>query len=211
MERKIIENVKYFTEEVDKINEKAKIIAVSKTIEPNFVNIATQNGIDIIGENRVQELTEKFADYHCGNIHFIGHLQTNKVKYIIEKVNMIQSIDSIKLAEIVNKSAEKIDKKIDVLVQINISKEQSKSGIYPEETEKFISDLDKFNNINVRGFMTIPQKNDHYKLEKDFDKMNEIFCKYNQFDTLSMGMTGDFKLALKHGSTMVRIGKGLFR
>lgn len=210
MEKRIIDNVKFYKEEVAKINEKAKIIAVSKTIDAKFVNIATECGIYVIGENRVQEMLSKIDDYTCKDVHFIGHLQTNKVSSIIDKVSIIQSVDSLKLATAINTNAQKIGIKKDILIQINISKEESKRGILVEEVEQMVEKIRDFENINIRGFMTIPKNGSDYELETDFDKMNHVFSQYKEFDILSMGMSNDFKLALKHGSTMVRVGRGIF-
>lgn len=211
MEKIIKENAKYYLEEVKKINKNAQIIAVSKTISPEIVNIATNCGINAIGENRVQEFLTKFDDYECKNVHFIGHLQTNKVKNIIDKVSLIQSVDSLKLAECINDFSKKLDITKEILIQINISNEENKSGINPHDADEFIQKIQTFSNIKARGFMTIPKNTDDYELETYFDKMYEIYSSYPQFDILSMGMTNDFKLALKHGSTMVRIGSGLFK
>ncbi|MFI3226247.1 MAG: YggS family pyridoxal phosphate-dependent enzyme [Clostridia bacterium] len=211
MENMIIDNVKFYTEEVAKINKNAEIIAVSKTIDPFFVNIATRNGLKTIGENRVQELLTKINDYDCKNVHFIGHLQTNKVKSIIDKVSLIQSVDSVKLASIIDGYAKNINIKKDILVQINVSNEDSKSGINVENVDEIIQEIQTFENLNIRGFMTIPKNTNDYELEVDFDKMHQIFNRFTDFDILSMGMSRDFRLALKHGSTMVRIGSGIFK
>lgn len=207
----IVENIKFYKEEVNKINKKAQIVIVSKTIDADRVNLALAQGVSIIGENRVQELLDKYSYYNDSKIHFIGHLQTNKVKYIIDKVSLIQSVDSIKLASVIDKEARKINKIQDILIQINISKEQTKSGVYEEEIDEIINKIKQFRNLKIRGFMTIPQKNDEEILRKDFAKMNEIFKRFDDFDILSMGMTNDFKLALENGSTMVRIGSGIFK
>lgn len=207
----IVENIKFYKEEVNKINKKAQIVIVSKTIDADRVNLALAQGVSIIGENRVQELLDKYSYYNDSEIHFIGHLQTNKVKYIIDKVSLIQSVDSIKLASVIDKEARKINKIQDILIQINISKEETKSGVYEEEIDEIINKIKQFRNLKIRGFMTIPQKNDEEILRKDFAKMNEIFKRFDDFDILSMGMTNDFKLALENGSTMVRIGSGIFK
>lgn len=211
MEKMIIENVKFYQEEVAKINEKAEIVAVSKTIDADLVNISTDCGLNIIGENRVQELLAKIDDYTCKNVHFIGHLQSNKVKSIIDKVDLIQSVDSVKLASIINNFAENSGVKKDILVQINVSNEDSKSGISIENVDDIINEIQTFTAINIRGFMTIPKISNDFELETSFDKMNKVFNRYENFDILSMGMSRDFKLALKHGSTMVRIGSGIFK
>ena len=211
MKNMIIDNVRYYKEEVLKINEKAKILAVSKTIEPYFVNIAMNEGLHIVGENRVQELLSKWQEYQNADIHFIGHLQTNKVKNIIDKVSMIQSVDSLKLAETISRYSLDIGQKKDILIQINVSKEDSKSGIDIEKTNEYVSEISQLSGVNIRGFMTIPKNANDYELEVCFDKMNQVFSKYEDFDILSMGMSRDFKLALKHGSTMVRVGSGIFK
>lgn len=210
MYKNITQNVKYYQEQVLNINENAKIVVVSKTVCPEFVNIATDCGLQIIGENRVQELLCKYDDYTCKDIHFIGHLQTNKVKSIINKVTLIQSVDSFKLANIINTQAVQNSKVLDILIQINISKEDSKSGIYISEVYDFIDKIKTLSNINIRGFMAIPKNSSTYELEHDFNNMNKLFHEFNNYDILSMGMTNDFALALKHGSNMVRIGTGLF-
>ncbi len=211
MENKVSENVKFYKEKVSNINKNAKIVAVTKYTSVDFVNIASKMGIDTLGENRVQEFLSKYDDYECKNIHFIGHLQTNKVKYIIDKVSLIQSVDSVKLAEVIDKEARKIDKVQDILIQINVSNEDTKSGINICDTLKIVDEISAFSNVNIRGFMTIPMKYSGLELERDFEKMYHEFSKFNEFDILSMGMTNDFELALKNGSNMVRIGSGLFR
>lgn len=200
-----------YIEEVKKINELAKIVAVTKYTEPELVNIAIKNGIDTLGENRVQEFLGKFEQYDSQNVHFIGHLQSNKVKYIIDKVTCIQSVDSLKLAGVIDDLAGKNNLCMDILLEINIGQEQSKSGINIFNADEMIVEIKKFQNLNLRGIMCIPPKTDEYTLEKHFDQMHEKYLSYKEFDTLSMGMTGDYKTALKHGSNMVRIGSGLFR
>lgn len=211
MEKMIIENINFYKEEVAKINENAKIVAVSKTIDPVFVNLATSQGLSIIGENRVQELLSKIDEYTCKNVHFIGHLQSNKVKYIIDKVSLFQSVDSVKLASVINSHAQNLGVTKDILIQINVSNEDSKSGISIQNVDEVVSEIRTFSHINIRGFMTIPKNSVDLELERDFAKMNEVFQTYNDFDILSMGMSRDFRLALKHGSTMVRIGSGIFK
>lgn len=210
MYNKVTMNVRRHIDKVRNINEAAKIVAVTKYTNVDFVNIAIKAGIDTLGENRVQEFLDKFEHYDSKNIHFIGHLQTNKVKYIIDKVNLIQSVDSIKLAKVIDEQAFKHNNIMDILVQINVSNEDSKNGIDICDTKYIIDELSALKNINIRGFMTIPMKKQGIELERDFDKMHEVFSRYDKYDILSMGMSSDFELALKHGSTMVRIGTGLF-
>ncbi len=206
------------------INETAsknvKLIAVTKTVDVHTINRAIDCGITNIGENKVQELLEKFDLLKKDNlnIHFIGKLQTNKVKYIIDKVGLIHSVDSVKLAATIDKYAKTINKVQDILVQINISKEDSKSGVDAENLENFLVEISKLTNIKVRGLMCIPSPEtfvgqnsvyftDMYKLFVDINdkKLDNI-----NMDILSMGMSGDYKTAIDCGTTMVRIGTKIF-
>lgn len=197
-----------------------KLIAVTKTVDVKIINDAISCGITDIGENKVQELLSKYDELLKENlsIHFIGKLQTNKVKYIIDKVSLIHSVDNLKLAETINKYAKAIDKIQDILVQVNISKEESKSGIDASEVENFLTELSKMSNIRVRGLMCIPSpeivfgENAHY-----FTNMHKMLVDINakkldniNMDVLSMGMSGDYKTAIKCGSTMVRVGTKIF-
>ena len=136
------------------------LLAATKTVCPEIINFAICNGINCIGENRVQELLEKYDSIDRANtdIHFIGHLQTNKVKYIADKVSMIHSIYSIKLAREIDKQAKKHGIVMDVLVEVNSGAEESKSGVLPEELEAFCNEISAFENINCRGFMTMAPK-----------------------------------------------------
>lgn len=211
-------NIKALIDET--ASKKVKLIAVTKTVDVETINRAIDCGITDIGENKVQELVDKFDSLKKDNlnIHFIGKLQTNKVKYIIDKVCLIHSVDSIKLASTIDKYAKNIGKIQDVLVQVNISKEESKSGVSVEELFSFLEELSKLSNINVRGLMCIPSPetfsgensvyfNDMYKLFVDINnkKLDNI-----NMDILSMGMSGDYKTAIECGTTMVRIGTKIF-
>ena len=134
------------------------LLAATKTVPAEVINYVTKElGVTDIGENRVQELLDKYdkLDLDGVRLHFIGKLQTNKVKYIIDKVDMIHSLDSIKLAREIDSRAKKIDKVMDVLVEINSGREENKSGILPEEVPSFMKELESFENIRVKGFMTI--------------------------------------------------------
>ena len=147
-------------------DEKIEVMAVTKTVAPEIVNIAIENGITLLGENRVQEYLGKRDSYDkSARVDFIGHLQTNKVKYIIDSISVIQSVDSLRLAEEINRQSEKIGRVTDVYVEVNIGGEESKSGILPEETEEFIHKMSEYSNIRVCGMMTIPPKSD---IEKNF-------------------------------------------
>lgn len=195
------------------------LLAVTKTHPVSLIKEAYDAGLREFGENRVQELTEK-VDQLPEDVkwHLIGSLQTNKVKYIIDKVSMIQSLDRFSLAKEIQKQAEKKDvDKIDVLLQVNISGEDTKSGMSPDSVGSFIKTLNDFVRLNIRGLMTIATNTDDVAvIESDFRKMYSLFCSireefsFSQFDILSMGMSHDFDEAVKCGSTMVRIGSSIF-
>ena len=177
-------------------------------------------GINDVGENRVQQLLERYEQIKSDdlNIHFIGKLQTNKVKYIIDKVCMIHSLDSLKLAEQINKQAEKRGIVMDVLVEINSGEEENKSGVMPDETEALCRELGKFKSINLRGFMTMAPK---CEKKEDYCK---YFCKTYQLvldiwtkklhnigrPIISMGMSESFEEAIAEGSDIVRVGRSMF-
>lgn len=195
------------------------LIAVSKTKPAEVLKEAYDLGIRVFGENKVQELTEKYEVLPKDiRWHMIGHLQTNKVKYIADKVELIHSVDSLKLAETIEKEAAKRHRTIDILVEVNVAEEESKFGLKVEEVIPFIEKVAGFSHINVCGLMTIapfvenPEKNrsvfaDLRKLsvditEKNIDNVN--------VSILSMGMTNDYEVAIEEGATMVRVGTGIF-
>lgn len=213
--KEICYNVSVAKEKYRKSDEIVRIMAVTKTVQPEFVNIAVQNGITLLGENRVQEFLSKkdFYDKQA-EVHFIGHLQTNKVKYIINDVALIQSVDSFKLAHEINKHAVKNNKVMDVLVEVNIGDESSKSGIDKNCVENLVREISTLSNVKIKGLMTIPPP---MCSEKVFDEMHNIFLDLKErkisdvnMDILSMGMSGDYETAVKHGSNLVRIGTKLF-
>ena len=199
---------------------KAALMAVIKTRTAEEINFAIREcGITMVGENRVQELLSHYEDVdHTVEWHFIGTLQKNKVKYIVDKVDMIQSLDSESLAQEIDKRSAKIGKVMPVLIEINIGREESKSGILPEELNALCMALQKYQNIRVKGLMTIApiceDKNDYHRY---FEEMNAI--REHLFPTyfpdvkepiLSMGMSGNFMQALQNGSHMIRVGEGIF-
>lgn len=191
-----------------------RIMAVTKTVPPEKVNHAISRGIDLLGENRVQEYLSKKDFYDNAEVHFIGHLQTNKVKYIADSVSLIQSADSLKLITEINRCAEKIGKVQDILIEVNIGNEQSKSGIPAECAEELLYQAAEFQNIRVKGMMTIPPaENSEEFLYKMQDLYIDICAKkiHNiNMDILSMGMSSDYALAVKYGSNLVRIGSAMF-
>ena len=207
------------------IPEGVTLLAATKTVSAEKINYAHSLGIGTIGENRVNELLEKYDQLDKDiDVQFIGHLQSNKVKYIIDKVSLIHSLDSETLAKEIDRQAKKHGRIMDVLVEINIGNEESKSGIAPEDAEGFIKKMSAYENIFVKGLMAIPPVcNTPKEAEKYFKKIREIFIDIRQkkadtiiegnnisMDILSMGMSGDYKEAIKCGSTMVRIGSAIF-
>lgn len=195
------------------------LLAVSKTIDVPKIKEAVNCGLNSLGENRVQEIMEKYEPMGEGiNWHLIGHLQTNKVKYIIDKVCLIHSVESLKLAEEINKRAEKAGVVMDILVEVNVADEESKFGIKPKDCENFIRQLSLLKNINVKGLMTVapftenPEENRIY-----FKEMKKLLIDINNkkinninMTELSMGMTGDYCVAIEEGATIVRVGTGIF-
>ncbi len=196
------------------------LLAATKTVAPEYINFAADCGLRVIGENRVNELLEKYdaIDKTRLDVQFIGQLQTNKVKYIIDKVSMIHSVDSMKLASEISRRAEALGKTMDVLVEINIGGEESKGGIIPEHTEEFLHEIALLKGIKVKGLMTIPPRSDdktknilfYQKIRKIFidiqgKNVDNIIMEY-----LSAGMSGDWREAISCGSNMVRIGSGIF-
>lgn len=223
----VLENIKEICYNVEnakakyrKPDEKISIMAVTKTVPAEKVNFAVSQGFDLLGENRVQEYLSKKDLYDkTAEVQFIGRLQTNKVKYIINDVTLIQSVDSIKLAKEIDRLAAKNNKVMNVLVEINIGDEISKSGVSEQGLDELIYGISQLENVSVKGLMAIPPVGSG---EKIFEKMNGIFLRVKEkFDSeksvsnvsmeiLSMGMTGDYVTAIKHGSNLVRIGTGLF-
>ena len=197
------------------VNEKIDIMAVTKTVDPEAINYAIGCGVNHLGENRVQEYLSKKDFYNSSaDVQFIGHLQTNKVKYIIDSVSVIQSVDNLKLAQEIDRQASKLNIKKEILIELNIGNEVSKSGTTIEELETLLFQISEFKNISVQGLMTIPPIGSS---ENYFYKMNELFIDIRSKNidniymrTLSMGMSADYQLAVKHGSNLIRIGTKLF-
>jgi PLP dependent protein len=199
--------------------EDIKIIAVSKTIGPDVMMEVIGNGILDLGENRVQELCEKYdiINKEC-NWHLIGHLQTNKVKYIIDKVTLIHSVDSLELAKEIQLRASKISSIQEILIQVNVSGEESKFGLNPIEVKDFIKEISTYPNVKIKGLMTIgPNTEDKEKIRMVFRNLKKIFIDIKQenidnidMDALSMGMSNDFEIAIEEGANIVRIGSAIF-
>ncbi|MCX5712336.1 MAG: YggS family pyridoxal phosphate-dependent enzyme [Candidatus Omnitrophica bacterium] len=200
------------------------LIAITKNRQPEEILKAIENGITDIGENRVQEAVRKFSVLQQAinnnqiKRHFVGHLQTNKVKEAVELFDLIHSVDSIKLAAEIDKQAQKISKLQDILVQINTSFEESKSGFMPREAVEAVLEISKFKNIRINGLMTMapvvenPQEaRVFFKNLKDIrDKINSLTFTLYPLTHLSMGMSDDFETAIQEGATMIRVGRAIF-
>lgn len=196
------------------------LMAVTKRNDAERVNAAIAAGIRALGENRAQELLEKYDAYNkekC-QIHFIGALQTNKVRQIIDKVDMIESLDRLSLAVEIDRQAAALGKIMSVLVEVNIGREETKSGVLPENLYDFVKETAAFEHIKVCGIMAIPPHDgNEAKIEAYFARMREHFVdigakKIDNVDmrTLSMGMTDDYPLAIRNGSTLIRVGRAIF-
>ena len=192
---------------------------MSKTIDLDRINEAIGSGISDIGENKVQELTGKLDELEGKvNFHMIGHLQSNKVKYIINRVKLIHSLDRMSLVKEIDKRAKKMGINVDTLVQVNVAEEESKFGLKVEEVIPFIEKVLNYSNINIRGLMTIaPHVDDEIQLRKIFrtmvglkEKIIQENYKELSMDYLSMGMTNDYEIAIEEGSNMVRVGTAIF-
>ncbi len=213
--------------------EEVTLIAVSKTKPNEMLQEAYQLGMRHFGENKVQELVQKYEDLQKEftdgvHWHLIGHLQRNKVKYIIDKTDLIHSVDSVRLAEQIEEEAFKKGLICDILIEVNIAGEDSKFGVSPEETPNLIQQLQSLSHIRIRGLMTVaPYVENPEKNRKYFEKLRQLYVDIKtknidnihdgniskpleQFDILSMGMTGDFEVAIEEGATMVRVGTGIF-
>lgn len=195
------------------------MVAVTKTATIEQTKEAISAGVRIIGENKVQEAKKKYQIL-TGDIewHLVGHLQTNKVKYAVEIFDLIHSVDSIKLAKEIDKRSLQFGKITNVLVEVNVSGEETKYGIRPEEVELFLGEISKFSGIRIRGLMTIvpivknkEEVRPYFKELKELsEKMRNKNIKNVKMDYLSMGMTDDFEVAIEEGANMVRIGRGVF-
>jgi len=215
----IVNRVKKACERVNRDPKSVKTIAVSKTVTANNIKIAVESGITHIGENRVQEAWEKYQK--IGNIaewHLVGHLQTNKVKRALQFFDVIHSVDSVHLAEEINRRALAIQKKIDILLEVNTSDETTKYGLAPEDTISFLKKIKSLPALKIRGLMTVgvflPEPEavrPCFRLLKQLqNKINNEGMDSLNLAELSMGMTNDFEVAIEEGATMIRIGRAIF-
>ncbi len=215
----VLQNIASSCKNVNRNTQEVKLIAVSKTKPVSMLMEAYNNGCREFGENKVQELVEKY-DAMPKDIkwHMIGHLQRNKVKYIVDKAALIHSVDSLKLAEEISREAIKKQVDVSILIEVNIAGENTKFGVTPTETERLVREIAALPNIYIKGLMAIapyvvnPEENRQYfahlkQLSVDINRKNIDNVSMN---VLSMGMTGDYLVAIEEGATYVRVGTGIF-
>ena len=217
--KEISEDISAAAAAVGRNPEEITLMAVTKTVPPERVNEVIAAGCRLLGENRVQELLEKYEHYDKrAKIHFIGTLQTNKVKYIVDKVDMIESVDSLHLADEIERRCAAIGKTMDILLEVNIADEESKSGFTYDEIPAVIEKISKFNHLKLRGFLTIGRFGAEIEETRGyFQKMRALLVDIRSkkidnkdISILSMGMSGDYTVAVQEGATVVRVGRGLF-
>lgn len=212
------ENISHAAQASGRTADEITLIAVTKTHSADIINEAIDLGITDIGENKVQEIMEKYDKVKPVRWHLIGHLQTNKVKYIIDKVDMIHSVDSIKLMDEIERQAEKHGVDMKILIQVNISGEETKFGIKPDEIEEFLLHAATLKRVKIYGLMTIlPKVDTNMSNRLHFNNIHRIYIDISQkkYDNvsmqyLSMGMSGDYPTAIESGSNMVRVGSAIF-
>lgn len=214
----IAQKIAYAAQSVGKTQDDITLLAATKTVDIDVINHAIKSGIKFIGENRVQEFLSKQKAYLPVNQHFIGHLQTNKVKDIIDKVSLIHSVDSYRLAQEISKQAVKHNVTMNILLEINIGNEQSKSGFTADEASAAVEKIAKLDNIKIKGLMAIPPICDDPQQNRPyFAKMKKLFIDIGakkidniSMEILSMGMSDDYEVAIQEGANMVRLGTALF-
>ena len=212
------ENVKRVLAEIDcgnNLGEIITLVAATKMQSAETINLAINSGVKVVAENKVQEFREKTDFLLPCHQHFIGHLQTNKVKYIVGKVELIHSVDTVNLAKVINDFAAKKGVVQDILVEINVGEEPTKSGFLYTDIESALSEISVLKNVRLKGLMAMMPISDNEEFIAGlFDKMRALFDKLKDegypFTYLSMGMSEDYKLAIKHGSNMIRLGTALF-
>ncbi|MBQ7046709.1 MAG: YggS family pyridoxal phosphate-dependent enzyme [Oscillospiraceae bacterium] len=213
--KRITYNMQEAAAKYRRADEVINLMAVTKTVDPVAVNHAIGLGISLLGENRVQEYTAKKDLYNKNaQVHFIGHLQTNKVKYIIDSVSVIQSVDSLKLAQEIDRHAKRISKTQDILIEVNIGGEESKSGTDKAALNELIYSVSELQNVRIKGLMAIPPIESPekflYEMQGLYIDISEKNIHNVSMEYLSMGMSGDYEDAIKYGSNIIRIGRGLF-
>lgn len=212
------ENITKILEQIkngNNLGEKITVVGATKMVPVDVINQAVEYGINFVAENKVNEFREKHGKIVGATEHFIGHLQTNKVKYLVGNVDVIQSVDSIKLAQVISDQAVKKQVVQQILVQVNIGKEQQKGGLLPEETLEGVKTISNMPNVSVIGLMAmLPLTEDNLLLQNLCLQMREFFDKlknvgYNM-QYLSVGMSADYQIAIQNGSNMIRLGSAIY-
>lgn len=216
--KRICENIAVAAEKSGRSYGDITLLAATKTVDVEVINHAVKSGVKVIGENRVQEFLSKYENYVPVERHFIGHLQTNKVKDIVGKVSLIHSVDSYRLAEEISKQSVKKNIVSDILIEVNIGSEQSKSGFDAAETYEAVSKIAELEGVRVKGLMAIPpvcENSDQNR--RYFEKMKKLFIDIDgkkidnsSMEILSMGMSDDYQTAIIEGANLVRLGTALF-
>lgn len=218
--KRVLDQVRESAVKAGRNENEVRLMCVTKTVEPAYINAAIGLGADLIGENRVQEYLGKRDALNLEGVerHLIGHLQTNKVRQIVGEVDMIESVSSIKLAKEISKVSVAKGLVTDCLIEVNIGKEESKSGIYIEELEENLCEIATLDGIKIKGLMTIPPIcESENEARRYFAEMRQYFIDIKgkkidnvDMDILSMGMSGDFEAAVAEGSNIVRVGSAIF-
>ena len=218
--KRVLENVKESAVKAGRSESDVRLMCVTKTVEPVYINKAIELGADLIGENRVQEYLGKRDELNLSGVerHLIGHLQTNKVKHIVGEVDMIESVSSVKLAKEISKVSLQKGIVTNCLVEVNVGKEESKSGIYLEELEETLCEIAQLPAIKIKGLMTIPpicETPDEARryfamLRQSFIDIKDKKTDNIDMEILSMGMSGDYEAAVAEGSNIVRVGSAIF-
>jgi pyridoxal phosphate enzyme (YggS family) len=222
--RDVFQRMKLAAGRVGRDPESLRLVAATKSVDVHCILEAISAGATIIGENRVQEARGKFKEIYGEQSesirkgvqwHLIGHLQTNKIKYIFDIFSLIHSVDSLQLAEDIQRRAERLGLKIDVLIEVNLSGEKTKFGIFPEKAFNLVKDISRLKNIKLKGLMTIPPVSISPEDSRRYFKMlrlmkDDINREGIEIKELSMGMSNDFEVAIEEGATLVRIGTAIF-
>ena len=218
--KRVLNQVRESAVKAGRDESEVRLMCVTKTVEPAYINAALELGADLIGENRVQEYLGKKDELNLNGVerHLIGHLQTNKVRQIVGEVDMIESVSSLKLAREISKVSLARGIVTDCLLEVNIGKEESKSGIFIEELEEMVFEATSLEGIRIKGLMTIPPICDNdAEARRYFAEMRQYFIDIKgknidnvDMDILSMGMSGDFEAAVAEGSNIVRVGSAIF-
>ncbi len=204
----IKENVKKILSELPP---NVKLVAAAKTRTPEEIKEAIEAGITIVGENYVQEWDRVKGQVPRVKVHFIGHLQTNKVKKAVQLFDMIETVDSMKLAKEIDKQCAKIGKVMPILIEVNSGREEQKAGVYPEKVDQLIQQISELKNVKIKGLMTMGPFSDNPEVVRPyFVETKKVFDQIGNLEILSMGMSSSYEVAIEEGANLVRIGTAIF-